>query len=97
MRREALDSGVHVGVDLSGFLRPLFDNACAYFTSEMDAGHFRRHDAQHLLITGYGAILTYFSDAPFIDGLLDDQALTPENVRDHCDHVVAFFHAALVV
>jgi hypothetical protein len=40
--------------------------------------------------------LTYFSDAPFIDELLNDQALTPENVRDHCDHVVAFFRAALV-
>jgi AcrR family transcriptional regulator len=96
MRREALDSGVHVGVDLAGFLRPLFDNACAYFTAEMDAGHFRRHNAQHLIITGYGAILTYFSDAPFIDELLNDQALTPANVRDHCDHVVAFFRAALV-
>jgi hypothetical protein len=62
----------------------------------MDAGHFRRHDAQHLLITGYGAILTYFSDAPFIDELLNDRALTPKNVRDHCDHVVEFFRAALV-
>jgi hypothetical protein len=62
----------------------------------MDAGHFRRHNSQHLIITGYGAILTYFSDAPFIDELFNDAALTPENVRDHCDHVVAFFRAALV-
>lgn len=96
MRREALDSGVHVGVDLSGFLLPLFDKACAFFDQEMDAGHFRRLNAQHLIITGYGAILTYFSDAPFIDGLLHDEALTPKNVQDHCDHVVAFFRAALV-
>jgi AcrR family transcriptional regulator len=96
MRREALDSGVHVGVDLSGFLRPLFDKACAYFSEQMELGHFRRHNSQHLIITGYGAILTYFSDAPFIDELLDDEALTPENVQDHCDHVVAFFRAALI-
>ena len=96
MRREALDSGVHVGVDLSGFLLPLFDKACAYFTEQMDLGHFRRHNAQHLIITGYGAILTYFSDAPFIDELLHDEALTPKNVQDHCDHVVAFFRAALI-
>ena len=96
MRREALDSGVHVGVDLSGFLRPLFDKACAYFEEQMDMGNFRRHNTQHLIITGYGAILTYFSDAPFIDELLDDEALTPKNVQDHCDHVVAFFRAALI-
>jgi len=97
MRREALDSGVHVGVDLAGFLRPLFDKACAYFTQEMQSGNFRQHNAQHLIITGYGAILTYFSDAPFIDELLNDKALTPQNIQDHCDHVVSFFRSALLV
>jgi len=77
-------------------LRPLFDKACAYFDDQMDQGTFRRHDSRHLLITGYGAILTYFSDAPFIDGLLDEEALTPNNIRDHCEHVVRFFRAALL-
>ena len=97
MRREALDGGVHLGIDLSGVLRPLFDRAVEYFDSQMDSGHFRRHDSRHLLITGYGAILTYFSDAPFIDGLLDDTALTEKNVRDHCEHVIRFFQSALVL
>lgn len=69
MRREALDGGIHLGIDLSATLRPLFDKACEYFDEQMDQGTFRRHDSRHLLITGYGAILTYFSDAPFIDGL----------------------------
>jgi AcrR family transcriptional regulator len=80
----------------SATLRPLFDKACAYFDDQMDQGTFRRHDSRHLLITGYGAILTYFSDAPFIDGLLDEEALTPNNIRDHCEHVVGFFRAALL-
>ena len=96
MRREALDGGIHLGIDFSATLRPLFDKACAYFDDQMDQGTFRRHDSRHLLITGYGAILTYFSDAPFIDGLLDEEALTPNNIRDHCEHVVGFFRAALL-
>jgi TetR/AcrR family transcriptional regulator len=96
MRREALDGGIHLGIDLSATLRPLFDKACDYFNEQMDQGTFRRHDSRHLLITGYGAILTYFSDAPFIDGLLDEEALTPNNIRDHCEHVVGFFRAALL-
>ncbi len=96
MRREALDGGIHLGIDLSATLRPLFDKACDYFDEQMDQGTFRRHDSRHLLITGYGAILTYFSDAPFIDGLLDEEALTSNNIRDHCEHVVGFFRAALL-
>lgn len=96
MRREALDGGVHLGIDLSGVLRPLFDGAAAYLESQMDAGVFRRLDSRQLLITGYGAILSYFSDAPFIDGLLDADAMDRENVERHREHVIAFFKAALL-
>lgn len=96
MRREALDGGVHLGIDLSGVLRPLFDGATTYLDSQMDAGVFHRHDSRHLLITGYGAILSYFSDAPFIDGLLDDNAMTRNNVERHREHVISFFKAALL-
>jgi AcrR family transcriptional regulator len=96
MRREALDGGVHLGIDLSGVLRPFFDRATQYLQDEMKRGVFVTHDARHLLITGYGAVLTYFSDAPFVDGLLDDTALTPDNIRSHTEHVISFFRAALV-
>lgn len=96
MRREALDGGVHLGIDLSGVLRPFFDRAAEYLETEMSKGTFRRHDARHLLITGYGAVLTYFSDAPFVDGLLDDEALTADNIKSHTEHVIAFFRSALV-
>lgn len=96
MRREALDGGVHLGVDLSAVLRPYFDEAATWLAAQMDAGVFRRLDPRHLLITGYGAILTFFSDAPFIDGLIDDAALTPDNVVEHGDSVIALFKAALL-
>jgi TetR/AcrR family transcriptional regulator len=96
MRREALDGGVHLGIDLSGVLRPFFDSATDYLQGEMNRGVFAPHDARHLLITGYGAVLTYFSDSPFVNGLLDDEALTPENIRTHTEHVISFFRAALV-
>lgn len=96
MRREALDGGIHLGIDLSAVLKPLFDSAVVYFDSQMDNGTFRRHDSRHLLITGYGAILTYFSDAPFIDELLEDGALNSKNIADHCEHIVGFFKAALL-
>ncbi len=96
MRREALDGGVHLGIDLSGVLRPLFDGAAAYLEQQMDSGVFRRHDARQLLITGYGAILSYFSDAPFIDGLLDADAMDRAHVEQHREHVISFFRAALL-
>lgn len=96
MRREALDGGVHLGIDLSGVLRPLFDGAADYLEQQMNAGVFKQHDARQLLITGYGAILSYFSDAPFIDGLLDDNAMARANVEKHREHVISFFRAALL-
>lgn len=96
MRREALDGGVHLGIDLSAVLKPFFDRAVEYLQAEMDNGVFVHHDPRQLLITGYGAVLTYFSDAPFVVGLLDDEPLTRENIQIHTEHVISFFRAALV-
>src|SRR6187431_39562 len=41
MRREALDGGIHLGIDLSAVLRPMFDRAVNWMRSEMDAGALR--------------------------------------------------------
>ena len=95
MRREALDSGAHLGIDLAAVLRPMFDRAVLFFNREMDAGVFRRQDPQHLLITGYGALLSYFSDAPFLGGLLDGDALSAEEMHRRRAHITEFFAAAL--
>ena len=96
MRREALDGGVRLGIDLASVLKPLFAAAAEYLDRMMDEGVLKRHDSRHLLITGYGAILTYFSDAPFITDLLDHQALTEANISEHREAVIELFRSALV-
>ena len=96
VRREAIDGGTHLGIDLAAVMRPMFDLAKEYLRREMAAGTFRQQDPEQLLITGYGALLSYFSDAPFLEGLIDIDPLDPRALEQRLDHILAFFRAALV-
>ncbi|MEI8241447.1 MAG: TetR/AcrR family transcriptional regulator [Actinomycetota bacterium] len=95
MRREALDGGIHLGIDMAAVLRPMFDRAVLFFEREMNSGTFRRQDPAQLLLTGYGALLSYFSDAPFVGGLIDADALSPDVLRRRRQHIIDFFLAAM--
>ncbi|HLG00447.1 MAG TPA: TetR/AcrR family transcriptional regulator [Acidimicrobiia bacterium] len=94
-RREAIDGGPVLSDELGELLRPQFERAVAYFEREMESGRLRRYDARHLLLTGYGAILSWFSDAPLATALLAGDPLSPEWVEAQRREVIELFRNAL--
>lgn len=94
-RREALEDKSEIASEFAAVMRPQVDLVCGFFQREMDAGNFRPMDPLQLILTGYGLILTYFSDLPFIEALTGADPLNPDAVRQRLDHVKRFFRAAL--
>ena len=95
LRREAIDGGVNLGIDMGGILRPLFNRATSFLQREMDAGTFRTMEPEYLLLSAYGALLSYFSDAPLIAGLIDGDPLGADRVAGHIASLRDLYQAAL--
>lgn len=95
VRREAMTDQSPLGFNLGVALRPHFRRAVAFFDRQMDAGVFRRHDAENLVITGYGALLTYFSDHAMLKGLVTEDPFSDASLDARFDHMKKFIRSAL--
>ena len=95
VRHESLAAGSHLGFDLGEALRPYFQRAVNHFDREMGAGRLRKHDPEQLIISGYGAILNYFSDLHFLQGLLGRDPMAEDAIETRIQAVRDFFRAAL--
>ena len=95
VRREAMTDQSPLGFNLGVALRPYFRRAVKFFERQMDDGLFRRHDPENLVLTGYGALLTYFSDHAMLKGLVTQDPFSDESLERRFDHMKAFIRAAL--
>ncbi|MFS8583656.1 MAG: TetR/AcrR family transcriptional regulator [Acidimicrobiia bacterium] len=95
VRHESLADGSHLGFDLGEALRPYFQRAVNYFEREMGAGRLRKLDPEQLIISGYGAVLTYFSDEHFLRGLLGRDPMDEQAIEARIQAIREFFRAAL--
>ncbi len=95
VRWEMLAEESLLGKGLGEALRPLMNRAESFFKRAMDSGTFRSHDPEQLLLTGYGAILSSFSDVVFLETLTSRDPLSAKSLQARHNHLRAFFRSAL--
>ena len=97
VRWAALEGGPILREELNVLLKPLFERGAAFLEREMAAGRLRQYDARQLLLTGYGAVLSYLSDGQLMSGLLDTDPLSPEALAARREHVLDVLRAAIAI
>ena len=94
-RREALDPESLFSTELGTALKPLVDQGSAYLQTEMDLGRLKKYEPRQLLITGYGASLSYLSDASLVSAVIDGDPLSTSALETRREHVIAILREAM--
>jgi AcrR family transcriptional regulator len=97
VRWAALEGGPILTEELNVLLKPLFEQGAAFLEREMDAGRLRRYDARQLLLTGYGAVLSYLSDGRLMSGLLDEDPMSRAALDVRQEHVIDVLRNAVAI
>jgi len=97
VRWSALEGGPILQEELTVLIKPLFERGAAFLEREMDAGRLRRYDARQLLLTGYGAVLSYLSDGQLMSGLLDTDPQSPHALAVRREHVIDVLRTAVAL